>query len=148
MPFYYPDHQKARGQGSRHAGLQVIVTKSSKPKPQVLSAGNYRKCTPKKAQAARGSPLSHPILPGICIILGRLWQDCCAQSATSAPTSEGLPRGAVGTAQHAGWRGLGALWTGCWEEPVTCRSPWPKPCPVTWRASQGVPSAEGESTGH
>lgn len=28
-----------------------------------------------------------------------------------------MPRGAVGTAQHAGCRGLGPLWTGCWKEP-------------------------------
>lgn len=57
-PFITRITRKQGGQGSRHAALQVTVTKSSKSKLQVLSAGNYRKRTPKKAQAVHGPPLS------------------------------------------------------------------------------------------
>lgn len=148
-PFITRITRKQGGQGSRHAALQVTVTKSSKSKLQVLSAGNYRKRTPKKAQAVHGPPLVPiPFFLGFA----SYWGACDRTAVPSLPPMlqpvRGCPGVLWGTAQHAGLRGLEAMGTGCWKEPATCRGPWPKPHPVTWRASQGVPSAEGESTGH
>lgn len=149
MPFYYPDHQKARG-----AGQQACSTAGHCHQKQQVKTPSAKCRKLQEAHTKESPSCPWPPLVPIPFFLGfaSYWGACDRTAVPSLPPMlqpvRGCPGVPWGTAQHAGLRGLEAMGTGCWKEPATCRGPWPKPHPVTWRASQGVPSAEGKSTGH